>query len=286
MYYLLLVLATVLYTVSFYCNQQVERRCRSGMDAAILFSTVAWSGFLAVLLILLKGRLAITPFSALCASLHAFFMVTYSFLSLKALSVADLGKYSMYAMLGGMLVPFATGILFFEEGLTAGKIICCVILTLALYLDSKSGKITEKSLIYLVAVFFVNGSFGVLSTVHQSGGFATVNSNQYIALQAILVVAFGVCFLGVRRLRRGRLHIVETKKAFFPMVLYGLLNGSAELLLLLALRSGVQASVQYPIITGGVVIGSALLSLLTGETRGWKRLLPAGITLVGLLFLI
>ena len=285
MYYVLLVFATVLYTVSFYCNQQVERRCRSGVDAAVLFSTVSWGDFLAVMLILLKGRLAITPFSALCASLHAFFMIAYSFLSLKAFSVADLGKYSMYAMLGGMLVPFAAGILFFEEGLTAGKIICCVILTLALYLDSKSGKVTKRSLIYLAAVFFVNGSFGVLSTVHQNGGFAKVNTYQYIALQSILLVGFGWCWLAVRRLRRGKLSIVKTNKAYLPMVLYGLLNGSAELILLLAIRY-VPASVQYPIITGGVVIGSALLSLLTGETRGWKRLFPAGITLVGLLFLV
>lgn len=135
MYYALLIFATVLYALSFYFNRNVERQCEEGIDTAILFSTVVWAETLVLLLIAMGGKLQFTPFSFACAAIHALFLISFAFLNLKAFAVADLAKYSMFTMLGGMIVPFAFGIILFNEELTPGKVICCILVAVALYIQ-------------------------------------------------------------------------------------------------------------------------------------------------------
>lgn len=285
MYYALLVFATVLFAFAFYLNQRVERECESGFDTAVLFSTVSWAETFVLLMILMRAQVQFTPFSLLCAGIHSFFLILFAVLNLKALSKVDLSKYSMFTMLGGMLVPFVAGILFFSEPLTWGKVLCCILVIAALYLDSHSAKTDKKAILYLIAVFFVNGSFGVITTVHQKSGMQVVGTLQYMCMQAAFISIFGLIWLAVKRIKTKKLKIVKTKKVYISMLLYGLINNGAELILLVAIKH-VQATVQYPIITGGVIIFSTLLSMLTGENKNYKSLIPVGIAFAGLLCLL
>lgn len=285
MYYFLLVLSTLLYALAFYLNQRVERECESGFDTAVLLSTVSWAGTFVLLMIVMRADVQFTPFSLLCALIHSFCMVLFAVLNLKALSKVDLSKYSMFTMLGGMLVPFAAGILFFSEPLSVGKILCCILVMAALYLDSRGGKTDKKAVLYLIAVFFVNGSFGVITTVHQNSGMEVVGSLQYMAMSAIIISLFGAIWLAIRKIKNKDKKIVKTKKAYINMLLYGLVNNGAELILLVAIKH-VQATVQYPIVTGGVIIFSTLLSLLLSEKKNYKSLIPVGVAFAGLLCLL
>ena len=88
-----------------------------------------------------------------------------------------------------------------------------------------------------------------------------------------------------KRLSKNKQPIVKNKKAYANMLFYGIVNGSAELILLFAIKH-VQPSVQYPIITGGVIIFSTLISMIIGENKNLKNLIPVGITFIGLLFLL
>lgn len=284
-YYILLITAAVLYSLSFYFNRNVEKQCSNGIDTAILFSLVTWLEAFVILFAVMRGHLTVTPFSVICAFVHATFLIMFSFLNLKAFAVADLAKYSMFTMLGGMLVPFVFGIAFFGDDITAGKIICCLLVSAALYIESIGGKINKKAIFYLMAVFLVNGSFGVISTIHQNSELSHADTLSYMAIQSAWVICFGCFWMIKKRLSKNKQPIVKNKKAYANMLFYGIVNGSAELILLFAIKH-VQPSVQYPIITGGVIIFSTLISMIIGENKNLKNLIPVGITFIGLLFLL
>lgn len=287
MYYFLLVFAAVLYAVAFYCNRNAERTCSEGINTAALFSAVVWLETLAALCVVILAtgqKFEFSWFSLLCAAAQGAVMVTFTFLNFKALGVVDLAKYSMFTMLGGMLVPFFFGIAFMGEKLTFLKIICCVLVTFALWFDSRNGKLTRRALGYLIGVFFVNGLFGVVTTLHQRGS-AAVGSLQFMALQSAIIFVCAALFLMIARAKSGApLGIVRSRKAYGFMALYGVVNSSAELILLFAIKH-VDASVQYPIITGGVIVFSTVISMLIGENKNKASLIPVGIAFLGLLCL-
>lgn len=288
MYYFLLCFAAVLYALAFYCNRNAERTCSDGINTAALFSAVVWLETLAALCVVILGvgqRFEFSWFSFICAVAQGAVMVTFTFLNFKALGIVDLAKYSMFTMLGGMLVPFFFGIIFMGEKLTLWKIICCVLVTFALWFDSKSGKLTKRALGYLIGVFFVNGLFGVVTTLHQRGG-AAVGSLQFMALQSAAIFVCASLYLLIKRAKKGAsLNIVKNKKAYGFMALYGVMNSSAELILLFAIKH-VDASVQYPIITGGVIVFSTVISMLIGENKNKASLIPVGVAFLGLLCLV
>lgn len=285
MYYSLLIFATILYSLSFYFNRNVEKQCEGGIDTAILFSTVVWAEILFVLFIAMGGKMQFSVFSLICAFIHAAFLIAFSFLNLKAFAVTDLSKYSMFTMLGGMIVPFIFGILLFGEKITVGKVLCCILVSVALYIDSYGGKISKKAIFYLIAVFIVNGSFGVISAIHQNSTMKHVDTLQYMAMQAVIVMLFGCIWLISRKLMKKGKKTVKNKKAYINMLSYGIVNGSAELILLFAIKE-IPASVQFTIITGGVIIFSTVISMIIGENRNLKSLIPVGITFIGLLLLL
>lgn len=112
-----------------------------------------------------------------------------------------------------------------------------------------------------------------------------VDTLQYMAMQAGIIVLFGIIWLIYRRFKNKGGKIVKNKKAYINMLSYGVVNSSAELIVLLAIKE-IPASVQYTVITGGVIIFSTLISMLIGENKNIKSLIPVGITFIGLLFLL
>jgi hypothetical protein len=63
-----------------------------------------------------------TWFSFLLATILAVIMIPYYMIGIKVLSYGSLAIYSMFMMLGGMLVPFFYGILFCMKKLLLVKI--------------------------------------------------------------------------------------------------------------------------------------------------------------------
>ncbi len=285
-YYILLVLATLFYALSFLMSKKVEGSCHENLDTTVLFLFVTQVEVLLVMLVCLGGQLRFTPFSVLCVSMQAILLGTFTFLNLKTLGIVDVAKYSLYTMLGGMLVPFVYGILFANEGLTVPKILCCIFVSLALVVDGWGAKTKKKELFYLFAVFFVNGLFCVLSAIHQNSPYEKLNTLEYMSMQALIVCIVAGVFLLVKRVKTGGLHAVREKQkvAYLYMLIYGIVYYGAELILLVSIIH-VPVSVQFPIITGGTLVFSALISLLSGETREKKRLFSLALSLAGLVFL-
>ena len=133
-YYGVLLAAVTMFSFQFLFNGIFEKEYGNGLRAMFVFS--AGSSFVGFLILLaINGfRLEFTWFSLLMAFLAALDSIGYTYFSLKALGRINLSLYSMFAMLGGMILPSVAGILFYNEEITLGKGICYALLLLSLVL--------------------------------------------------------------------------------------------------------------------------------------------------------
>ena len=145
MYYGLIILSVVMFGFNF-ALQDVYRKMRgSSLRVSLESSFIGSAAGLAVLLIV-NGfqnglQFEFTPFTLIMALLAALNGFAFTFCSFRALDVINLSLFSLFSMLGGMALPFLQGIIFYGEKITWAKVICFVLICLALLLTvSRSGE--------------------------------------------------------------------------------------------------------------------------------------------------
>lgn len=283
LYYAMVMAAVVMFGLQFFCNQQYERECKSGLSASMMFIFGGAVAGLVVLLAVNGFKWEFTPFTVLMASLAALDGMAFSFCSLKALGKINLSLYSLFSMLGGMVLPFCLGVFFFDEQFTVGKAICLVAVIAALFLSVEKGE-GKGGTVYYIGVFVFNGLSGVISKFFQASELPKTSEAAYSVWTAVMTALIsGVILVFVWKKSPLKLNA----KALVSMAGNGILNRVANFLLLLSLAY-LPASVQYPMITGGVMIVSTLLGYFTPnkpKTREWISLALsfAGITALVLL---
>ena len=279
-YYAFLTAAVTMFSFQFLFNGIFEKEYGNGIRAMFVFSAgSSLVGFLGLLII--NGfRFEYTHFSMLMAFLAALDSIGYTYFSLKSLGRINLSLYSMFAMLGGMILPAVTGIIFYDEPLTVGKGICYVLILLSLLLSVKKDKKTS-GYIYYMGVFMLNGLSGVLSTIFQNAPYEKTSEAGYSMLIALIALIICLIFLPFVKGDGKKL----TKKAILSMGGYGVLCRGGNYLLLIALAH-LPASAQYPFVTGGVMIISTIICCFTANKPSKREILGVGIAFAALLILM
>ena len=269
--YFLLLGATLLFAFQFLFSKLYHRSKGDGADAAFTFLMASEAVSFMFMLILSGFRLHFTWFSALLGALYAINSTLFVYFGLKALSVTNLSVYSVFAMLGGMLLPSLVGILFYHEGLTWQKAGAAVLIIAAILLTVEKGKKGGKTaFFYYIAVFFFNGMAVVLSKIHQSAPSLATDSESFVAIYNLLTVF--LCF-GLYLLKFRSLPTVKGRE-FGCAAGYALCCGVPNLMLLIAMTR-LPVSVQYPIVTGGVMFFSTAISLIMREKPSRRAILAA-----------
>ena len=113
--YAIVTIATVMFGVQFLFNNLYERKSGNGIGATLIFTFIG--GIIGIVsLIIVNGfTFTITPFTIIMAAINAISSIAYTFCSLKAFEKINLSLYSLFAMLGGMLLPFFQGVIFYNE---------------------------------------------------------------------------------------------------------------------------------------------------------------------------
>ena len=263
MFYYLIILSALLFSLQFLFNQQFEKINGDGFNSALAFSIyTSFTGF--ILLFLINGfKIHFSFFSFLIAFLYSCINIAFNFVSVKAFSSVNLGLYSVFAMLGGMLLPSIYGIVFNGEIITAPKVFSCVLIALATLLgltDFEKNSRHSRNIIWYVSVFLLNGLTGVLSAIHQNYPSHKVDSISFIAISRIII--FVICiafqFIFIRRMPA-----INFRSLCFAGG-FSFLNSIGNLLLLVSLIH-LQASVQYPLVTGGTIVFSFFVSLASKQ---------------------
>ena len=282
--YLLVTAGACLFSIGFLCNKRFEQRAGSGFVPAMIFTMVSCLTIGISVLICTGFRIAFSWFSMFFAGLSALLNIAYIYCSVKSFTTANMSVYSVFAMLGGMLLPFFAGMLFFSEPVTWQKGACCILILAALFLSMKTGEKRGKgALLYYMAVFVLNGLNGVFSTIHQTNP-DRIGTESYLMLSSF--IAAGLCLMIIVIKERGNTFAVfgkMDKRMIGAMIGYGLTNGTGNLLVLFALI-GLPASVQYPMITGGVMVFSTGIALLMREHVCRREFICVLLAFAGLIF--
>lgn len=282
--YILLIVSAALFSLMFLFNRGYQRSRGEGLDSVLSFSVYSNLFIVIILLILcligaLSGwrgifadfNLEFSVFSLLVSILGAAVGIGGAYFSIKALESANLSLYSIFAMLGGMLLPSVCGIAFYGEPLTLPKLACYLLIVVSVALTFEKGKQSKKAIFCYFGVFVLNGMSGVVAQIHQgTPGVTAVNSNSFMIIKGALTVAF--CFIWFMIKYKG----VPTLKLreCSGLTGYAACCGLGNLFVLIALLN-LDASVQYPIITGGTMFFSTVVSLIIGEKPSARTLIAA-----------
>ena len=279
--YLLLILAAFLFAVQFLFNQQYRRLKGDGLDATMTFSLYTSAISFVILFALGRFQLHITWFSLLIAVLYAAVCLLSSYAGLKAFGTANLSVYSIFMMLGGMLLPFAYGILFANEALSFAKALSILLICAAVGCSFEKGAEGKNAYRFYAAIFILNGLVGVLSKIHLSVAALAVDSYSFMATIQLALLA--MCLLYCLMTRQGIPK--PSGKLYLCLSGYAVCNGIGNLFCQIALTS-LPASVQYPIITGGVMVFSTLISLARREPIGGKTYLAAALACLSTILIL
>lgn len=282
-YYLTLLLSVVLLSFQFVLNKYYQSKNGSGITTSLLFTSLAGI-FSSFIFFCVNGfSIQITPFSFICALGIAALCLSYTLIGFRILSLGDYSVYMMFLMLGGMLLPFVYGMLFLGDASRLGavslaaRVSGAVLLSVSLFLPcvgrSRGEKTAEKNggnkknlslFIALCALVFVmNGFVSIISKLHQiSDSIPKADANSFVALSNganALISASILLFICLKKREKPSLaKSFGAGKLILTTLVCGLLGGGSYLLQLITAASPLPASVQYPMITGGSVILSAV----------------------------
>ena len=282
MYYLLIIFSVILFGGNFALNDIYRKMRGSSVKISLQFNFISSvAGFIA--LVVINGfRFEFTPFSLVMAILTALNGFGFTYCAFKALNRINLSMYSLFSMLGGMALPFVQGIIFYGEKLTLAKGVCFVIITVALILTIEKGE-KKKGTIFYIGIFVLNGMSGVLSKIFTEAPFDKTSAAGYSILSSICTVVLSVLFLTLLFRNKD-----DTPKNTFASVsvgaLGGILNKIANFILVFALLH-VEASVQYPMVTGGVMIVSTAICFFGDRKPSKKEILSVLVAFVGMIAL-
>lgn len=282
LYYALIILSVVIFGGCFALNDVYRRIRGSSIKISLQFSLVgSLAGFI-VLLPVNGLRLEFTPFTLLMAIFASINGFAFTFCSFKALDRINLSLYSLFSMLGGMMLPFLQGILFYGEKMSVAKWVCFLLITVALLLTVEKGE-KKNGTLYYGCIFILNGMSGVLSKIFAEAALPKTSATGYtnlISVCSVVIAAVLLCTV----FRKGS----EEKKPSFAGIAVGAASGiankTANLILVLALAH-VDASVQYPMVTGGVMIVSTLICFFGKNKPSKKEVLSVVVAFAGLLLL-
>jgi hypothetical protein len=285
LYYVLVIISTVLFSLQFLFNQRFQQTYGTGMKATQVFSLYKSLVIILMMLLISGFKVQFSWFSLGMATIYAVSSIAMGYYSLKAFSVANLSVYSVFSMLGGMILPFFLGVLFYDEGDNlVFKIICCALIVVAVLLNIKSGKQNKKALFYYFAVFVLNGMAGVISKIHQSStSLSPVDSTSFMLLTAAVSVVISAAWLLIAY---REIPLIKGKNILF-VTGYGVFNGLGNLFLLIALsgENGLPASVQYPLVTGGVMVCATIISTIRKEKLTVREYIATAIALLASIFI-
>ncbi len=260
MYYILITVAAFLFSMQFLCQQQYEKNSGTSLTAALGFSLYKGLVVIVMMLILNKFRLEFSWFSVGLSGIYALCYILMIYYSLKAFYVANLSVYSVFTMLGGMLLPFLVGTMFYNEEISVYKVLCCILIVVSVLLNVRKGDGNKKAFLYYMLVFLLNGMVGSISSVHQNSGIHHVDSTSFMFYSGIFTVV--ICSIWLMA-KGEKIPLMKGKNLLYSAG-DGVLNGVGDLLLLISVAN-LPASVQYPLVTGGVMVFSTVISTIRRE---------------------
>ena len=287
MNYILVLISVVLLALEFAVQKKYQSLEGASAVAGLKFNSLHGL-VITILAFLFSGcKVEFSLFSFIMATCTALLAMTYSVIGFFILRSAGMAIYSVFLMIGGMLLPYFYGVLFLDELLSLYRVIGVVLIIAAIILVNKT-KYAGKVTIYLLcaAVFVLNGGVSILSKCHQiNTTYPTVSSVAFTMYMGIAKFVFG-SFAVLLFKGKGKVAPFASRSSLVWIVVAALFGGASYILQLIGAKE-LPAVVLYPLVTGGSIILSTLSGMVFyKEKLSAFQLISVAICFVGtLLFL-
>lgn len=292
-YYIFIIVASVLFSTEFAVKKKYQKIAGTDINATFLYNALSPIAFIIIMLAMERGIIEFTWFEFVVSLLWAVVFTAITYFSLKAFSLGSLSNYSLFLLGGGMLLPIIYGAIWGGDSFGFFKILGITLILSAILLQvNLKEKTNKKAMVCLLLLFLLNGFASVLAAVYQSNLFVFEKPSavQFSILRSIVTVLFGVMGFMLTRSRKQEIEQRKQLRSAYlkslPWALLGgIANGVANLLLLLALLK-LEPSLQYPIVTGGSILLSALIGLLFKEKGNAKTWSAVAIAVIGAIVIV
>lgn len=290
MYYAMLIGASFLFGSQFMVTKAFEKNygktVRASLSFSLLYSLFAGVIFFIIKLISSGTVFNLNSFSLCMAFGLSLVNILSSTIGIKTLALGDIAVYSLFLMLGGMIVPFFAGIVFLKESVSVCNLIGVAIMIIALCLPVFFGKKTKNAgeaktdgdtkkktsvffYVLCVFLFILNGLSSTLSKFNSVREGAALGAEFTFYTYGIQFVISLAAFALTTALGKSDKTQNEEKQPcilFRPVAIgcgaaFGAVNGTAFLMSSVAAEH-VVAVAQYPLITGATILFSSLLAFL------------------------
>ncbi len=264
-YYLMLIGAAALFSLQFFFQKKFEKEYGTDIQGTVVFSII--TGFLMTLVgfVFAGFKIQVTLFALCVAAVHGLSSFGFTYFGLKSMHIANLSVYSVFSMLGGMLLPVFYGMFFIGEKLTIPKLICCILVAVSVLctINRKGGQ--KRAWVYYIAVFVANGLTAVCAAVHDHYTGLKVDSYSYMFWATFFLMVAGLICLPFIKGQKRKI----SKPAFLDLTGFSICSGIGNIILVVALIY-LPASLQFPFSTGAAVVFSAIITLIMREkmTKG------------------
>ena len=226
-------------------------------------SSVAWI----ILITAKRFKPEITVFSAVSALIMAAGGTLTNIFGIMALSRGKISVYSLFLLLGGMMLPFLADVVFWGENLSALRITGLIFLVAALVFpilekkDVKNAKNVRIFFLLCLGIFLANGMNSIVAKYHQAApvhvdtvSFMVLRETINAPLNALLFL-----FMRIRNNKGNKNAAGSANNARFIAVNWLILSIFAAIYcgshFCNLLAAGIfDASLQFPVITGGTMI--------------------------------
>lgn len=290
MYYAMLIGASFLFGSQFMVTKAFEKNygktVRASLSFSLLYSLFAGVIFFIIKLVSSGTIFNLNPFSLCMAFGLSLVNILSSAIGIKTLALGDIAVYSLFLMLGGMIVPFFAGIVFLKESVSVCNLIGVAIMIIALCLPVFFGKKNKNAgeaqtdgdtkkktsvffYVLCVFLFILNGLSSTLSKFNSVREGAALGAEFTFYTYGIQFVISLAAFALTTALGKSDKTQNEEKQPvilFRPVAIgcgaaFGAVNGTAFLMSSVAAEH-VVAVAQYPLITGATILFSSLLAFL------------------------
>lgn len=290
MYYAMLIGASFLFGSQFMVTKAFEKNygktVRASLSFSLLYSLFAGVIFFIIKLISSGTVFNLNPFSLCMAFGLSLVNILSSAIGIKTLALGDIAVYSLFLMLGGMIVPFFAGIVFLKESVSVCNLIGVAIMIIALCLPVFFGKKNKNAgeaqtdgdtkkktsvffYVLCVFLFILNGLSSTLSkfnSVREGAALGAEFTFYTYGIQFVISLAAFALTTAFGKSDKTQNEEKQPGILFRPVAIgcgaaFGAVNGTAFLLSSVAAEH-VVAVAQYPLITGATILFSSLLAFL------------------------
>lgn len=290
MYYAMLIGASFLFGSQFMVTKAFEKNygktVRASLSFSLLYSLFAGVIFFIIKLISSGTVFNLNSFSLCMAFGLSLVNILSSTIGIKTLALGDIAVYSLFLMLGGMIVPFFAGIVFLKESVSVCNLIGVAIMIIALCLPvffGKKNKNAEKAqtdgdtkkktsvffYVLCVFLFILNGLSSTLSkfnSVREGAALGAEFTFYTYGIQFVISLAAFALTTASGKSDKTQNEEKQPGILFRPVAIgcgaaFGAVNGTAFLMSSVAAEH-VVAVAQYPLITGATILFSSLLAFL------------------------